>query len=96
MRAGAQHDGIDITRQSPRGIGERLTPAELHVQRIEYHGIPAELMHGDFEGDPGSGRGFLEDHGEHRVLLELQALRHAALALDRRGQVDNGAERLAV
>ena len=28
--------------------------------------------------------------------LELQALRHAALALDLRGEIDDGAQRLAV
>ena len=96
VRPGAQHDRVDIARQRPRGVGEGLAPAELHVLRIEHHRVAAELMHGDLERHPGAGRRLLEDHGEHGAGREPQALRRAALALDRRGHVDDGAQRLAV
>ena len=40
---GAQHDDIDIARQHPRGVGNALAAAKLHVITIEHNGFTADI-----------------------------------------------------
>src|SRR5215211_5428748 len=61
---GAQHDGVDIARQDGRGVLEGLAPAELELGPGQGQRVAAELVDGDLEGDPGAGRGLLEDEGD--------------------------------
>src|SRR5581483_3337505 len=97
MRAGAQHDRIAIARQHAGGIGDGLAAAKLHVLRIEHDRGATELVHGDLEGDAGSGRRPLEDHSEHRPLAQgLRPLRLLALAFNSDRVVEDRAQGLCV
>ena len=99
VRPGAEHDHIDIARQHAGSIGDGLAAAELHVLRIEHDGGPAELVHGDLEGDARPGRGLLEDHGEHGALARADTLRSLsilAFALDGGRVIDDRAQGLCV
>src|SRR6516165_8459623 len=65
MVENADHDGVDITRQHARGVGDGLAAAEL--------------AHADIERHPRPGRGFFEDHRQRLALKRL--LRLLALLL---------------
>src|SRR6185312_5574295 len=62
--AGADHDGVDHAREDLRGVGDRLPARELHFVAAQHHRVGAELVDADVEGDPGAGRGALEDKGD--------------------------------
>src|SRR5262245_5372234 len=75
----ADHDCIDISRQHPRGIGERFTASQLHFLGGEKGGLPAELSHGDIERYPGPRRWLVEHHrqcfsGKRRAIGAASAL----------------------
>ena len=80
VRAGADHDGVDVARQHARRIGDGLAPADLHIRRTQHDRGSAKLMHGDFERHPRPRRGLLEDHGEHGAGPDLDLLRQAVAA----------------
>jgi hypothetical protein len=79
----AHHERIGIAREHLRRIGNRLAAAELGVGVIETDRLPAELTHGDIEGDARACRRLLEDHDEDHVLdaLRLERLRNALAGL---------------
>ena len=80
----ADHDGVDVTRQHARGVGQRLAAAELHFLGRQQNGVAAELAHGDLERDAGARRRPLEDH--RQGLAGERAFGAAALGLhDARG-----------
>src|SRR5260370_902768 len=55
MVENADHDGVDIARQHPRGVGDGLAAAELHFRTRQHDRFPAELAHADVERHPGAG-----------------------------------------
>ena len=57
------HDGIDVTRQHPRGVGDGLAAPELHFRAGQHDRFAAELAHADVERHPGAGRGFFASKG---------------------------------
>src|SRR4029453_16318403 len=61
---GAQDDGVDVPRQDGGGVLQGLAPPELELGPGQGQRIAAELVDGDLEGDPGAGRGLLEDEGD--------------------------------
>ncbi len=90
MFLGADHDDVDIARQHPRGIGDRLVAAQLHFGAGQHDRLAAKLAHGDIEGDAGSRRRLLEDHRQH-LAGKRRAGRAALLrALAGLGVVENG------
>src|SRR6266481_6857249 len=85
MIENTDHDGIDITRQHARGVGDGLAAAELHLGAGQHDRFTAELAHADVERHAGAGRGPLEDHrerlaGERLVgfIVRLQLRLHGA------------------
>src|SRR5262245_760577 len=75
-------DHIDPPREIARDVRHRFTLADPDLLGREIHRSPAELDHGDLEGDPGPERRLLEDeghgvarerrHGTTRLLPSLQ------------------------
>ncbi|MNZ19121.1 hypothetical protein D3C78_361450 [compost metagenome] len=65
---GADHHRIDHPRHHLGAVGDRLAAAELGVARREEDRLAAELDHAGLEGNPGPGRGLLEDHAQYAVL----------------------------
>src|SRR5262249_34725533 len=57
-----------------RGVGDGLAAAELHLRTGQHDGFAAELAHADVEGDAGTRRGPLEDHGQRLALKRFLAL----------------------
>ena len=47
----ADHDGINVTRQHTRGVGERLAASQLHFLRGQQDRFAAKLPHGNIERD---------------------------------------------
>ncbi len=88
----ADHDGVDIARQHPRGVGDGLAAAELHLGAGEHDGLAAELAHRHVEGDAGAGRGLLEHHGQHLAGERLLGRHRLAAALEVARQVDQIAQ----
>ena len=80
VRRGADHDGIDIARQHPGGIGDGLAAAELHVGAGQEQRLAAELAHADVEGDAGARRGLARRSSPASCPVE-RLRRHRALAL---------------
>src|SRR5258705_469953 len=85
--------GVLSPRERPRGVGDSLAAAELHVVAGERDRFAAELTHGDVEGDARAGRGPVEDHGE-RTARERAGARALALELRLHGaaRLDHGAQ----
>src|SRR5256714_5874350 len=77
----ADHDGIDITRQHPRGVGDGLAAAELHFRTGQHDRFAAELAHADVERHARSGRGLFEDH---RQRLAFERLDRVGMSLQLR------------
>src|SRR6266700_4435177 len=67
----ADHDGIDVTRQYPRGVGDGLAAPELHFRTGQHDRFTAELAHADVERHPGAGRGLFENHRQRLALERL-------------------------
>ena len=88
----ADHDGIDVTRQHPRGVGNGLAAAELHFGARQHDRFTAELTHADVERHPGAGRGFFEDH---RQGLAFERFFHLPMRLQLRLHGNAGAEHVA-
>ena len=62
--AGADHDRVDVAGEDAGGVADRLAAGELHFVAAEDDRVGAELGDADVEGDPGPGRGLLEDQGD--------------------------------
>ena len=52
---GPQHDRVDVARQHPAGVLDRLAAAELQLARRQHDRMGAELRDADLERDPGAG-----------------------------------------
>ncbi len=65
---GADHDQVNIAAEHPRGVGDALAMAKLHLRAGERDGLAPHLPHPDIEAHPGPGRGFLEDQRDDVVL----------------------------
>src|SRR5262249_12088329 len=61
---GANHDQVDPARQISRHIFDRFALPDPDIVRSQVNRMAAKLRHAGFEADPGTQRGFLEDHGE--------------------------------
>src|SRR5215469_11525260 len=61
---GPNHDQVDPARQVARDVFGRFALADPDIIRGQVNRVAAKLRHAGFETDPGSQRGFLEDHGE--------------------------------
>ena len=94
LRERAPHDRVDVARQHPSGVLERLLAAELGAAAVDDHGVTAELGDADLEREPGAGRVLVEDDGDaarpferpaaERVLLQLGGEReHLGLLVGR-------------
>src|SRR5258708_1882607 len=70
----ADHDGVDIARQHPRGIGNGLAAAELHLRAGQHDGLAAELAHADVERHPRTRRRPLENHRQRLAFERLPGL----------------------
>ena len=64
------HDGVDVARQHPAGVLQRLLAAELGAAAVDDDGVPAELRDAHLEREPGAGRVLLEDHGDAARALQ--------------------------
>ncbi|MNM83949.1 hypothetical protein D3C81_960210 [compost metagenome] len=64
---GTDHHHVEHARQHDGTVADRLATAQLGVARGQEDGLAAELDHAGFERQPGTGRGFLEDHPQHAV-----------------------------
>ena len=89
MIEGPDHDAIEVARQHPRGVANRLAAAELDVARREEESVAAELEGPDLEGHPGAGRRLREDHPQG---LAEQGFFPVAALLHPGGQVEEGNE----
>jgi len=87
----AGHDEVDVPGKRSGGVLDRLAVAQVDVVRSEEDGVAAQLCHPRLEGDPRSGRGFLEDHPQ-RLLVEQVARVLAGWPLDRCGAVQDGGQ----
>ena len=59
--AGADHDRVDVAREHPRRVADRLAAGELHLVAAQDDRGRAQLGDPDLEGDPRPRRGPLED-----------------------------------
>ena len=68
----ADGDDIDEARQHPCRVGDGLTDAQVAFAAADDHHVAPQLPHAHLEGDPGAGRGLLEDQGQglagHRLV----------------------------
>ncbi len=62
--AGADHDCVDVARQHPRRVADRLAAGDLQLIAAQDDRRRAQLGDADLEGDPGPGRGLLEYEGD--------------------------------
>ena len=86
----ADHDRIDVARQDPRRVGDRLAAAELHLLAGEHDRLAAELAHRDVEGDARARRGLSKIIASTRPSSGRVA-RRAARAFMRRAVVEDRA-----
>jgi hypothetical protein len=61
---GPDHDAVEVARQDPRGVFDRLSASQLEVAGGQVEAAAAELRDPDLEADPRPRRGLLEDHPE--------------------------------
>ena len=59
--AGADHDRVDVAREHPRRVADRLAAGELHLVAAQDDRRRPQLGDADLEGDPRPRRGPLED-----------------------------------
>ena len=64
---GPDHHQIAHPRDHLGSIFDGFAAAKLSVAGVEIDCCPAELMHAGFKGEPGAGRGLLEDHHQRAV-----------------------------
>ena len=69
---GTDHHRIEHARHDDGAVADRLAATQLGVTRGEEDRLAAELDHAGFEGQPGTGRGLLEDHPQHAVFQGLE------------------------
>ena len=92
VRAGADHDRVDVAREHPGGVADRLAARELHFVAAQDDRGRAELGDPDLEGDPRPRRGLLEDEGDAAPGQRLGAEPLAAPRFQRGGAVEQLAE----
>ncbi len=83
---------MQVARQHPRGVGDRLAAAELELVGAQRQRVGPELGDPDAERDPGPGRGAFEVQGHGLARERLAA--HAAVAarLELGGSGEQGLE----
>ncbi len=59
--AGADDQGVEVAREHPRRVPDRLPPVHLALPVGEEDRVGAELERADLEGDPGPGRALGEE-----------------------------------
>src|SRR4029077_18135140 len=75
---GADHDGIDVTRQHPSRIGDGFAAAELHLRAGQHDRAAPQLLHANIEGNTSSRRGAFENQRQHSPLKRrIRVLRPA-------------------
>ena len=57
-----------IPGEHPGGVLYRLAAADLQIAGGEEQRLPAQLVHADLKGNPGTGGGFLKDHAQSLAL----------------------------
>ena len=57
-------DRIDVAREHPGGVCDRLAPSELHIAAREVQRVTPEVVDRHLERRPSSGRRLLEDEGD--------------------------------
>jgi endonuclease/exonuclease/phosphatase family metal-dependent hydrolase len=92
MGAGADHDRVDEAGEDAAGVADRLAAGELHFVAAEDDRVGAELDDADLEGDPGPGRGLLEDEGDAAPRERLGAEALATVGLQRGGTIEQLAQ----
>jgi len=90
--AGADHDRVDVAREHPRRVANRLATRELQFVAAQDQRRRAELGDADLEGDPGPGRGLLEDEGDAAAHESLPAKALTPTGFQRGGAVEQLAE----
>ncbi|MPM93976.1 hypothetical protein SDC9_141118 [bioreactor metagenome] len=86
LPGGPPDDRGHVAAQHPGGVGDRLTAAHLGAGGVDDHRMAAELGDADLEGDPGAGRGLVEDHRD-RTALERPA--GGRVRLEGGGQIED-------
>ena len=79
MAVSANHDAVQVTRQHPGRVLDRLTAAQLQVTVGEEQGLPSQLIHACLKGNPGAGGRLLKDHAQS--LARQQLVLNACLLL---------------
>ena len=92
VRAGADHDRVDVAREDPRGVADRLAARELHFVAAQHDRRSAQLGDADLEGDPRPGRRLLEDEGDAVPGEDLGTEALALAGLERGGPVEQLAQ----
>jgi endonuclease/exonuclease/phosphatase family metal-dependent hydrolase len=64
VRAGADHDRIEIAGEDAPGVTDRLAAGELQLVPTQDDRRRPQLGDANLEGDPRPGRGLLEDEGD--------------------------------
>ena len=75
--AGADRDRGHVAGEDARGVGDRLAAGELQLVAAQDDRRAAELGDPDLEGDPGPGRGLLEDERDRAAGQRRRALARA-------------------
>ena len=78
---GPPHDGVDVARQHPSGVLQRLLAPQLGVAAVDHDGVPAELGDADLEREPGAGGVLVEDDGHAARAFERAAAERGLLQL---------------
>ena len=92
----ADHDGVHIARQHARRVGHGLAAPELGAAGLQHHRVAAELANSDLEGDPGPGRGLLEDQRQRLAGQRLRLAARRRARLERPPHVENFPEGVAL
>src|SRR5262249_17104164 len=74
--------------------GHGLAASELRAVALQHDDLAAELAHAELEGNPGAGRGLLEDHRQR--LAGQRPLRARAALLEGQARLEHPAQRGAI
>ena len=92
---GADHDRVDVAREHPGRVLDRLAAPELQVGGREVEAYAAELGDADLERDARSRRRLLEEHGQCPAGEELVGIPLCLRTLELVGQVERRCQLLA-
>ena len=63
------NDAVDVPRQDPSHVGDRLPDSQAYFITSHVQGVPAQLLHRNLEADLGPQRGLLEQQC-HRLACQ--------------------------